>query len=124
MTAKFFLIAGSINAALAVLLGAFAAHGLKNRLSDYSLNVFNTATEYHFYHALGLLIVGIIMHLGISTKPAGISGLLMLIGIMLFSGSLYLLALTGIKWLGAITPLGGIAFISGWIFLAIAFSKI
>ncbi len=124
MTAKFFLIAGSINAALAVLLGAFAAHGLKNRLSDYSINVFNTATEYHFYHALGLLIVGIIMHLGITAKSVGISGLLMLVGIILFSGSLYLLAITGTKWLGAITPLGGIAFISGWVFLAIAFSKI
>lgn len=123
MTAGFFLLAGAINAALAVLLGAFAAHGLKSRLSDYSLTVFQTATDYHFYHALGLLIVGVLIHLGIVAKSGQISGWLMLVGIVLFSGSLYLLAVTGIKWLGAITPIGGVAFISGWIILAVAFAK-
>lgn len=114
---------GSINALIAVVLGAFGAHGLKNRLSVEMMEIFQTAVQYHFYHALGLLAVGVIaLHL----PESGVlkwSGWLMLAGIILFSGSLYLLSATGIKWLGAITPIGGMAFIASWVLLAIAVLK-
>lgn len=116
---KFFLSAGAINAALAVILGAFAAHGLKSRLSPEMLEVFQTGVQYHFYHALGLLIVGV---LAIHFPESGYlrwSGWLMLAGIIIFSGSLYLLSTSGIAWLGAVTPLGGISFIAAWILLLI-----
>ena len=119
---KIFLLLGSINAMLAVLLGAFAAHGLRDRLSDQLLSSFQTGVQYHFYHALGLIAVGLIaMH--ISTNGIRLSGWLMFAGILLFSGSLYALALTGIRQLGMITPLGGICFSLGWAVLAVAVFK-
>ncbi|HLF32459.1 MAG TPA: DUF423 domain-containing protein [Xanthomonadales bacterium] len=118
--AKFFLIAGAVNAMLAVGLGAFGAHGLKGRVSADLLVVYQTGVQYHVYHALGLILIGILaLHL-----PASVwmkwSGGLMLAGILCFSGSLYLLAVTGIRWLGAITPLGGLAFLIAWLLLAVA----
>jgi uncharacterized membrane protein YgdD (TMEM256/DUF423 family) len=119
---KFFLILGSINAMLAVLLGAFAAHGLKNKLSEQLLTSFQTGVQYHFYHALGLIIVGLV-----ATQLSGVgiklSGWLMFTGIILFSGSLYVLAITGIRQLGMITPVGGICFILAWAVLAITVFK-
>lgn len=117
---KFFVSLGSINALIAVILGAFGAHGLKGRLSEEMLTIFETGVQYHFYHALGLLAVGVIAaHL----PESGLlkwSGWLMFAGILIFSGSLYILSLSGIRWLGAITPIGGTAFIAAWVLLAIA----
>ena len=110
---KLFLILGSINAMLAVILGAFGAHGLKDRLTDQALAIFDTGVQYHFYHALGLIPASGIRY----------SAWLMLAGIVLFSGSLYILALTGIRQLGMITPLGGICFIAAWLTLMITIWK-
>jgi uncharacterized membrane protein YgdD (TMEM256/DUF423 family) len=118
--ARTFIALGSINAALAVILGAFGAHALKARISPEMLSVYHTASQYHFYHALGMLLVGILAGQLRSGGALQLSGFLMLAGIVLFSGSLYLLAVTGITWLGAITPLGGVAFIAAWIVLAYA----
>jgi len=113
-TAKLFLAIGSIAALLAVVLGAFGAHGLKARIAPELLAVYKTGVEYHFYHALGLILVGLAaFHLPASAYLRA-AGWAMLAGIVLFSGSLYLLALTGLRWLGAVTPFGGAAFIAAW----------
>ncbi len=115
--ARIFFIVGSLSAFLAVALGAFAVHGLKNRLSPEMLSIFEVGVRYHIYHAFALLAVGLA-----STRwPGGgiiIAGWLFLAGTVVFSGSLYLLSLTGMRWLGAITPIGGTAFLLGWLFLA------
>lgn len=121
-SAKVYLILGSANAMLAVILGAFAAHGLKDRLSVQSLAIFDTAVQYHFYHALGLIIVGLIAT-QIASSGVRYSAWLMLGGMVLFSGSLYILALTGIRQLGMITPLGGLCFIAAWLTLMISIWK-
>jgi uncharacterized membrane protein YgdD (TMEM256/DUF423 family) len=119
-TAKLFLVLGSAAALAAVLLGAFGAHALKARLDADALALWRTAVEYHFYHALGLLAVGVVAaHLPGSALLRG-SGWTMLAGIVVFSGSLYALALSGHRWLGALTPLGGVAFIASWLLLAAA----
>ena len=108
--------------ALAVLLGAFGAHALKKVLSPDMLVIYKTGVEYQFYHALGLLLIGVIgFH--IRSKYLQWAGLFISIGIIIFSGSLYVLTLTGIKSIGAITPLGGLSFIAGWICLAVALVK-
>ena len=116
-TAKLFIALGSLNAALAVILGAFAAHGLKSKLTGASLAVFQTGVHYHFYHALGLILVGTIILQIAPSITFRWAGWLMLIGIILFSGSLYLLGITNIRWLGVITPFGGLAFIIAWLTL-------
>ncbi len=120
---KLFTAIGSINAMLAVMLGAFGAHALKSRLNAEMLQIFETGVQYHFYHALGLLAVGLVAwHL----PESGLlkwSGWLMVAGIAIFSGSLYLLSIFGIRWLGAITPIGGTAFIVAWVLLAWAVLK-
>jgi uncharacterized membrane protein YgdD (TMEM256/DUF423 family) len=122
MSNRNILAAGTIFMALAVLLGAFGAHALKNSLAPEMLTVYKTGVEYQFYHAIGLLIIGLIgFH--IDSKWLKRSGLLLTLGILLFSGSLYVLALTGIKVIGAITPIGGVSFVLGWIFLAVAVWK-
>jgi uncharacterized membrane protein YgdD (TMEM256/DUF423 family) len=120
---KIFLLLGSVNAALAVGLGAFGAHGLRSRLSEDLLSTYQTGVQYHFYHALGLFAVALVASLLPDSALVKWSGWLMLAGILLFSGSLYLLSITGIRWLGAITPLGGVAFISAWLLLAVAVAK-
>jgi uncharacterized membrane protein YgdD (TMEM256/DUF423 family) len=105
-----------------VAAGAFGAHALRGRLTPESLAVFETAARYQMYHALGLLAVG----WAVARWPGGPArwaGWLFLAGTVLFSGSLYLLALSGIRWLGAITPLGGIAFLVGWLLLAFAITR-
>jgi len=116
------LLAGAIFMALAILLGAFGAHALKTLLSPEMLAVYKTGVEYQFYHALGLLLIGLI---GFHTQSKWLnrSAIIIGIGIILFSGSLYVLSLTGIKVVGAITPIGGISFVAGWICLAIAVWK-
>jgi uncharacterized membrane protein YgdD (TMEM256/DUF423 family) len=115
--ARFFFAAGSISAFLAVALGAFAAHGLKARLSPDMLDIFEVAVRYHMYHSLGLLAVSWALAHG-PQSSAAMAGWFFLAGIIIFSGSLYLLSLTGLRWLGAVTPFGGIAFLIGWILLA------
>ena len=115
---RIFLMLGAINAFLCVAFGAFGAHGLKQRLSAEMLTVYQTGVQYHFYHSLGLIIIGLILLHIPKSKPVLISGWLMFGGIILFSVSLYALSLTGIRVLGAITPLGGIAFLSAWLLLA------
>jgi len=119
-TAKLFLLLGCIAALLAVAVGAFGAHALKARIAPELMPVYKTGVEYHFYHALGLILVGLAaLHLRESAYLRG-AGWAMLAGIVLFSGSLYLLALTGLGWLGAITPVGGAAFIAAWALFAAA----
>jgi uncharacterized membrane protein YgdD (TMEM256/DUF423 family) len=116
---RLFFSLGAWSALLSVAAGAFGAHALRSRLSPEYLAVFETAARYQMYHALGL--VGVAWAL--SRWPAGTAqwaGWLFVVGTVLFSGSLYALALTGERWLGAITPLGGIAFLAGWLCLALA----
>ncbi len=104
---------GAASMALAVALGALGAHALAPRLEPRMLQVFETAVRYHLVHGLGLLAVGILIRQGIAA-PAGAAGALMTAGIVLFSGSLYGLALGGPSWLGPLTPLGGICLIAAW----------
>lgn len=105
--------------ALAVGLGAFGAHGLKARLDANQLDIYKTAVLYHFLHALGLLIVSILPKAGVlSPESANSVCWLLGAGILIFSGSLYLLALSGVTILGAITPFGGVSFIAAWLLLA------
>lgn len=113
-----FLMLGAINAFLCVAFGAFGAHGLKQTLSADMLTVYQTGVQYHFYHALGLIVVGLVLLHFPKSRSIALSGWLMFSGIILFSVSLYALSLTGIRGLGAITPLGGIAFLSAWALLA------
>jgi uncharacterized membrane protein YgdD (TMEM256/DUF423 family) len=111
---------GAFALAVAVALGAFGAHGLKNHLDAYLMGVWEKAVFYHFIHALGLLVVGLAARSGgVNEATANRVGWLLLAGIILFSGSLYALALTRMTVLGAITPLGGVAFIAAWIWLGI-----
>ena len=114
---KTLLVLGALNSALAVMLGAFGAHGLKARVDESLLATWATASEYHFFHALALLLVGLL------AKTFGASSMVtagweLFAGMLVFSGSLYVLVLSGQKWLGAITPLGGTALIIGWLMLA------
>ncbi|MGH7835676.1 MAG: DUF423 domain-containing protein [Candidatus Binatia bacterium] len=114
---RFFFLAGSLSAFLAVALGAFGAHGLKERVSPEMLAIFEVGVRYHMYHALALLGVA----WAATRWPGGsinAAGWLFLFGMLVFSGSLYVLSVTGIRWLGAITPIGGAAFLTGWLCLA------
>lgn len=122
--AKLFLTIASISGILAVGLGAFGAHALKAKLElEGNLSTFHTAVQYHFYNTLGLLFIGILLT-KYSNPYLSISGYLMMIGMLIFSGSLYLLAITNTKWLGAITPIGGLGLIGAWACLAFACLKI
>jgi uncharacterized membrane protein YgdD (TMEM256/DUF423 family) len=109
----FMAIAASLGG-LSVILGAFASHALKVRLSDRALEIWETATKYQMYHALALLFIALLLSRATTSTPLIIAGYAFIAGIVLFSGSLYALSLTDIKWLGAITPLGGVALIIGW----------
>ena len=117
------LIAGAIVAATGVALGAFGAHGLRERLEPQMLAVWQTAVLYHLLHAVAVIAIALAAAHW-RDRLVVISGGLLLAGIVLFSGSLYLLAFTGIRWLGAVTPLGGLAFIAGWLALAWAAMKL
>jgi len=107
---------GALNAAIAVAAGAFAAHGLRDRLDARALEVFETGARYQMYHAVAIILAGIIAASGVA-RGAQTAGWIFQAGIVLFSGSLYALALTGVKGLGAVTPLGGLAFLAGWLWL-------
>ena len=121
--AKLFLVIGGVNGALVVAFGAFGAHALKSRLSHDMSVVYQTAVFYHAIHALGLLAIGVLAQWLPESGYLKAAGWTMLAGVVLFSGSLYLLSITGSRWLGAITPIGGTAFIVAWILLCIAVLK-
>jgi len=114
-----FLFVGALLAGLGVALGAFGAHGLRGRLAPEMLAVFETGVRYHMYHALAILVVAAFMT-RLDGRAAAIAGWSFAAGILLFSGSLYALALTDVRTLGAITPIGGLAFLIGWISLTVA----
>ncbi len=117
------LVVAAVNGALAVAAGAFGAHALQARLDPHALQVFETGARYHMYHALAIGLTALAFR-GASASSAQISALFFLGGIVLFSGSLYLLALTGIRTFGIITPVGGLSFLSGWAMLAYAATKL
>jgi len=115
------IILGSVHMALAVILGAFAAHALKDVLDEYATEIYKTGIFYHFVHSLALIMLGLLQQQ--FDIDLTISGYTFFFGMVLFSGSLYLIALTGIKGLGAITPIGGLLFIIGWGWMAYQFYK-
>ena len=115
---KFWLISAAISGFLSVALGAFGAHSLKNILDEYGKSIYEKAVLYQMLHTTALLFVGVLQHL-VKDTSFSIAGWGFWIGILLFSGSLYGLATTGIKWLGVITPIGGIAFLFGWFWLVL-----
>ena len=112
------LMIGAISGCLVVIMGAFGAHALNDILDDYGKSIYNKAVLYHMFHSIALLILGLINKIQPEISLS-ISGWSFLFGIILFSGSLYILAITGIKSLGIITPIGGVLFIIGWVFLII-----
>lgn len=116
------ITAGALSAFIAVAAGAFAAHGLKNILSAEYIDVFKTAADYQMMHSIGLILIGA-LHKQSSARYLNASAIFMFIGILLFSGSLYLLALTETKWLGIITPFGGICFLIAWFTLALNYLR-
>ena len=120
---KLFLLFGSLNAGLCIILGAFGAHGLKSRLSESALSTFQTGVQYHFYHALALILLGLLMAQYGSGNIFRYAGYAFIVGIIFFSGSLYGLSFELGKWLGPITPLGGLCFIVGWGLFAWAISQ-
>lgn len=118
MVAKIYLLVAGFSGMTAVALGAFGSHGLKARLSEASLGVWQTAVQYHFFHTLALLAVAILLQRSAPTWLAA-SGALLILGLLMFCGSLYWLALGGPRWLGPITPLGGLFFMLAWLSLAV-----
>ncbi|MEQ8627151.1 DUF423 domain-containing protein [Ekhidna sp.] len=120
---KLFLIISSISGMLSVALGAFGAHALKDKLqSDGTLDTYQTAVQYQFYHTLALLAITLLMT-KYESQWLNYAGYSMTFGILIFSGSLYVLCFTGMKWMGAITPIGGLLFIAGWLFLLLTALK-
>lgn len=125
---KPFIFTGALHGVLAVALGAFGAHALKASLSEYALGIWETAVQYQMFHATGLLIIGVLMSEQLMGKVGQLkwAGILMNLGIVFFSGSLFILAVSGIGILGAITPIGGVLFIVSWLFVmmsALKFAK-
>lgn len=117
---QIFLGIGALLGGISVAAGAFATHALRERLSDRALQIFETAVRYQMYHALALLLVALLLSRAVSSPALVAAGWAFIIGIAIFSGSLYGLSLTDIKLLGAITPIGGAALIAGWGAVAIA----
>lgn len=120
---KSFTILGSLNMAVAIALGAFGAHALKDHLSPEMLEIYQTGNHYHMIHGLGIVLIALLFDKLGQSPLIRWAGRLLFAGIIVFSGSLYVLAITGYKWLGAITPIGGVAFIFGWILCALATRK-
>lgn len=114
---KSIIMTGALLAGLAVVFGAFGAHALKAKISPEDLTVFDTAVKYHLAHALGLILMGV-LGFHYPKEIIYIPALLLITGVLIFSGSLYILVISNMRWLGAITPLGGISMIAGWLLLA------
>jgi len=114
------LVLGALFALLAVMAGAFGAHGLRGVVDARGLEVFQTAVTYQIYHSLALILVAILPVAGLSRRLLGIAAGFFVAGILLFSGSLYLLVLTDLRWMGPVTPVGGIGFMMGWILVLMA----
>ena len=121
---KIFLAIASALGGISVVLGAFASHALKDKLNERALEIWETGTKYQMYHALALILVALLISRFPDSTLLVVAGYAFVAGVTIFSGSLYALSLSGIKWLGAITPLGGAAFIIGWACLAVAALKI
>jgi uncharacterized membrane protein YgdD (TMEM256/DUF423 family) len=119
-----FLFLAALSALFGVGLGAFGAHGLRHVLIEPQMAIYRTGVDYQMWHALGLGLIGVLTERFPHIRPLRWAGWLMLGGIVLFSGSLYLLSLTGARWLGMITPLGGMAFLAAWLLLAVAVLKL
>lgn len=125
MKMKRFIVTGALHGLLAVAFGAFGAHALKEILDEYSRGIWETAVQYQMFHATGLLIIGLLMSsklLG-EVKQLNLAGIFFNLGIVFFSGSLYVLAISGIKVLGAITPIGGVLFLAGWLLIILTALK-
>lgn len=116
---KLYLFLAALNGLLVVAFGAFGSHGLKSKLSEASLSIWQTAVQYHFYHTLVLLAIAILLQRSSVSAWLSMSGGLLLVGLLMFCGSLYGLALGGPRWLGPITPLGGLSFMAAWLCLAV-----
>jgi uncharacterized membrane protein YgdD (TMEM256/DUF423 family) len=116
---RFLFVSAAIGGFLSVCLGAFAAHGLKSHLDAYQLSIWQTGVQYQMYHSLALLMVAL-LYLHKPSKSLKLAGLAFILGALLFSGSLYALALGAPRWLGAVTPLGGLGFLLGWLALFVA----
>lgn len=124
MTTKTILIIGALLGGLGVMIGAFGAHGLQKMLEATNRTAtFETAVKYQMYHALAMLLIGILMYQFPQATGLKLSGLFFLIGILIFSGSLYILCLTGVRWMGAITPIGGLFMIAGWVYTVWVLAK-
>ncbi|MEO8384999.1 MAG: DUF423 domain-containing protein [Betaproteobacteria bacterium] len=121
--AKSIIVAGAILAFLGVLLGAFGAHALKPRIDADLLAIYQTGVQYHLVHAIGVILVGMLAHVLPSSKWLPLAGWTMVGGVIVFSGSLYVLSLTGIRALGAVTPLGGVALLVAWLLLVLGVAK-
>src|SRR5690625_567012 len=119
---KLFVILGAINAFISVALGAFGAHGLEGKISDHYIAVWETAVQYQMFHAMGLIAIGILI--GMTDLSMNVAGWLMFAGIIFFSGSVYVLAVSGISILGAITPIGGVLFLAAWVMVIIGIVKV
>ncbi|HBT71049.1 MAG TPA: DUF423 domain-containing protein [Lysinibacillus sp.] len=122
---KRFIVTGALHGLLAVAFGAFGAHALKEILDEYSRGIWETAVQYQMFHATGLLVIGLLMSsklLG-EVKQLNVAGIFFNLGIVFFSGSLYVLAISGIKVLGAITPIGGVLFLAGWLLIILSALK-
>lgn len=117
------IVTGAVLALLGVALGAFGAHALKARIDADLLAVYQTGVQYHLAHALGIILIGILVHLLPASKWFPAAAWIMAAGVVIFSGSLYLLAITGVRLLGAVTPIGGVALLAAWLLLAIGVAK-
>ncbi len=122
-TVKTFVMIGGFMMALSVALGAFGAHALKESLEPRAFEIFTTAVEYQVYHALGMFVVAFLAYLNPTNSQVKLAGFIMLGSVVIFSGSLYMLSILGIKWMGAVTPIGGTGFIISWVFLALSINN-
>lgn len=117
--ARLFLLTAACSGMLAVMLGAFGAHGLGTLLDDRQMSAYQTGVQYHFYHTLLLIGIGLLLRICPGSRIFQWSGWFAIAGIFLFSGSLYLLSVTGLRWLGILTPFGGLAFVLSWLSMAL-----
>lgn len=122
-TVKNFIMIGGFMMALSVALGAFGAHALKESLDPYMMEVYHTAVQYQVYHALGMFVVAFLAYLNPKNTQVALAGYIMIGSTVIFSGSLYMLTTLGIKWMGAVTPIGGTGFIVSWVFLALSINN-